>query len=189
MRFVKKRLRLRLLTVYALAAALIWLAAPTPLSVVAGLALVAGGEGLRLWATGHLLKNDALTVTGPYAFVRHPLYLGTLAIATGFAVMARSRLALIVWVIFLIGYFAYYMPYKNRIEGARLEALYGDAYRRYAVAVPRLVPRLLPYRPLAADCPNAARWRSDRFTDNHELGTAAVVALGVVAMVCRWALA
>jgi protein-S-isoprenylcysteine O-methyltransferase Ste14 len=189
MSFIRKRLRPRLLLVYALALALIWLAAPTPLSLVAGLLLVGAGEGLRLWATGHLLKTDALTVTGPYAFLRHPLYLGTLLIASGFAVMAHSRLALLVWAIFLAGYFAYYMPYKNRIEGARLEALYGDAYRRYAVAVPRLVPRLMPYRPLAAERPDSTRWRSDRFTDNHEVGTAAVVALSVLAMVCRWALA
>ena len=104
--------------------------------------MIALGEGLRIWATGHLFKNDALTVEGPYAYLRHPLYLGTLLIACGFGVMARGGLTLALLGVFLVSYFGYYMPYKNRIESARLEALYGDAFRRYATAVPSLLPRL-----------------------------------------------
>ena len=94
MRFVKKRLRPRLLGLYALVALAFWYASPTGTSIALGLVPIAIGEGIRLWATGHLHKNDALTVTGVYAYVRHPLYLGTLLIAAGFLAMAHSALYL-----------------------------------------------------------------------------------------------
>lgn len=186
MGFVQKRLGPRLWSVYALAIGGLWLAQPSPSTLVVGGMAIALGEGLRLWATGHLHKNDALTTTGPYAYLRHPLYLGTLLIAIGFSIMAAHPAAWAALGAFALGYFGYYMPYKNRIEGARLEALYGDLYRRYAVAVPRLIPRLHPYAPLAADRPTEAAWRGERFRDNHEIGTAAAVALAVSAMIGRW---
>ena len=185
---IKKRLRPRLFVVYALAAAMIAYASPTPLALGIGGVLVLAGEGLRIWATGHLFKNDALTVEGPYAYLRHPLYLGTLLIACGFAGMGNSVVPLVLLGVFLLMYFGYYMPYKNRIESARLEALYGDAFRRYVLAVPRLVPRLHAYQPLAGDGTGATRWRRDRFAQNHEMGTALAVGVGALAMVLRWSL-
>ena len=185
---LRKRLKPRLLVVYALALALVVFGAPTAASLAVGGALIVMGEGLRIWATGHLFKNDALTVEGPYAYLRHPLYLGTLLIACGFGVMARSGLTLALLGVFLVSYFGYYMPYKNRIESARLEALYGDAFRRYALAVPSLVPRLHAYRPLAGDGTGASPWQRQRFAENHELGTALAVGLGMLAMLVRWSL-
>jgi protein-S-isoprenylcysteine O-methyltransferase Ste14 len=188
-RFLQKRLRPRLLVVYAATAALIWSARPSPLSIAVGLVPIAAGIALRIWATGYLHKNDALTIAGPYAFLRHPLYLGTLLVATGFTVMAASLPAAIVFAGFLVGYFAYYLPYKERIECARLEALYGDAFRRYSVAVPALAPRVHPYRPLGGEATATPPWSVARFADNHELGTAAAVVAGVLLVAGRWALA
>ena len=49
------------------------------------------GALLRGWGAGHLVKNDALTTTGPYAYLRHPLYLGTILIGTGFAIAVRKK--------------------------------------------------------------------------------------------------
>jgi protein-S-isoprenylcysteine O-methyltransferase Ste14 len=188
-RFVRKRLRPRLLAVYALAAGIVLLAEPRPLTLALGALPVAAGVALRIWATGYLFKNDELTVAGPYAYLRHPLYLGTLLIATGFAIAAASALTWALFAIFLVGYFGYYMPYKDRIEAARLEELYGDAFCRYAVAVPRLLPRLHAYRPLAGDGSGTVRWTPQRFADNHELGTAMVAAAGLAVIAARWALA
>ena len=188
MSFVKKRLRPRLLAVYGIAAGALWLSQPTPTSIAAGALPIALGETLRLWATGHLHKNDSLTVTGPYAYLRHPLYLGTLLIGVGFLIMAWSSVAVVLAAVFALGYFGYYMPYKDRIESARLESLYGDAYRRYAAAVPRLIPRLHAYAPLSAERPRETSWRGGRFADNNETGTAAAVVVGVLCMVARWSL-
>ena len=154
-------------------------------SLVLGLIPITLGEALRLWATTHLHKNDALTVSGPYAYLRNPLYLGTLMIGCGFAMVAATPLAYALLGIFMLGYYVYYMPYKNRIEGARLEALYGDAFRRYATAVPSLLPRMYPYVPLGADTGSLPDAR-ERFLDNNEVGTAAVVGVGVLALVVRW---
>jgi len=184
---LRKRLKPRLLIVYALFLALVYYSQPTPLSLALGLVPIALGEGLRMWATTQLHKNDALTTTGPYAYLRNPLYLGTLLIALGFALVADTMLAYAVLGVVLLGYFAYYMPYKNRIEGARLESLYGDAYRRYATAVPSLLPRLHPYVPLGSDTSSAPDWRL-RFRDNNELGTAAAVVAVMLVLVLRWAL-
>jgi protein-S-isoprenylcysteine O-methyltransferase Ste14 len=186
LRFVRKRLRPRLLVVYALAAAAVWASNPTPVSLAVGAIPIAIGEGLRLWATGHLHKNDSLTVAGPYAYLRHPLYFGTLLIGAGFLIMAWSAVAFGFAALFVLVYFGYYMPYKDRIESARLESLYGDAYRRYAAAVPKLIPRLHPYEPLPAERAPEKAWRRVRFADNNETGTALVVAVGVLCMVVRW---
>lgn len=188
MSFARKRLNPRVLAMYALGALLLWVARPGKASLLIGALPVLAGEGLRFWATGYLHKNDALTTAGPYGYLRHPLYLGTLLIATGFAVMAWHPVGWSVYAGFLLVFFAYYLPYKDRIEGARLESLYGDAYRRYAAAVPRLLPRLTAYRPLASDRPAVASWETVRFTDNHERGMALAVGGGVLAMVVRWAL-
>jgi protein-S-isoprenylcysteine O-methyltransferase Ste14 len=188
MRSLRKRLRPRLLVVYALAAVLVWLASPTPVSLLGGTVLVGAGIALRLWATGYLFKNDELTVAGPYAYVRHPLYLGTLLIGTGLAVMAASPPAWGIYAIFLLGYFGYYLPYKDRIEGARLQEAFGDTYCRYAVAVPRLLPRLHPYQPLRGDATGTSQWSRERFGDNHEVGTSLAALVGVLAICARWAL-
>ena len=170
---------------YALGIALLVYARPSPATLALGALPIAVGEALRLWATFHLHKNDALTVTGPYAYLRNPLYLGTLLIGLGFAIAASSTPAWVVLGVFVVGYFVYYMPYKNRIEGARLEALYGDAYRRYASAVPSLFPRLHPYVPLGAEAPREPDYVA-RFRDNNEIGTAAAVFAGVLALCVRW---
>ena len=184
----KKHFKPRLLGFYAVAGLALWYATPSGWSILAGLLPVVIGEGVRLWATGHLHKNDALTVSGVYAYVRHPLYLGTLLIALGFFWMANNVLALVILAFFLLFFFGYYLPYKDRIEGARLESLYGDEFRRYAIAVPRLLPRLRGYVPLGGGDPDRQHWRGVRFADNNELGTAVVVGFGVVAMVIRWQL-
>jgi protein-S-isoprenylcysteine O-methyltransferase Ste14 len=186
--FYKKRLRPRLLVLYALAGFAFWYASPTGTSIALGLVPIALGEAIRLWATGHLHKNDALTVTGVYAYVRHPLYLGTLLIGAGFLTMASSALALAALAALALFFFAYYMPYKDRIESARLESLYGDEFRRYATAVPRLLPRFRPYVALGARPERLPAWRWTRFSDNNELGTAVAVGIGVIAMVVRWQL-
>jgi len=185
---LRKRLRPRLLVVYVFALALIWSARPTAWSLALGVLPIVVGAVLRLWATGFLHKTESLTVSGPYAFLRHPLYTGTLLIGGGFAVMAATPAAYWLFIAFAVVFFVYYMPYKNRIEGARLEAAFGDEYRRYAAAVPRLVPRIHAYVPLGGVPTAVAQWRAVRFADNNELGTTGAAVAGALALVMRWSL-
>ncbi len=67
----------------------VWLAKPTAVSILLGLAVAAPGLALRALASGHVRKNEQLATSGPYAYTRNPLYLGSLILASGFALASR----------------------------------------------------------------------------------------------------
>jgi protein-S-isoprenylcysteine O-methyltransferase Ste14 len=69
----------------------LWLAEPTWASLLRSLPFVAGGEALRIWAAGHLEKSREVTRSGPYAWMRHPLYFGSAMIAIGLVMASASR--------------------------------------------------------------------------------------------------
>jgi protein-S-isoprenylcysteine O-methyltransferase Ste14 len=184
--FRRKTLSPRLWPVYTLVLLLFWLARPAPEAFAAGLVLVAVGESLRIWGAGHLVKNDVLTLTGPYAYVRNPLYAGTLLIGLGFALAAGGLAGWIVLPVGITLFFLYYFPYKERIESARLERFYGEPYTRYRAAVPALFPALVAWCPEeAASDAAGASWSAARFAENDESGTLLAVVLGVVALALR----
>jgi len=129
--------RLRVPFGFLLVAAFVWFSAPTRTSLEAGLPVSLAGLALRAWAAGHLEKNLALAASGPYAHVRNPLYLGTLAAAAGFAIAARRwELAVLFAVVFLL----VYLP-AVELEEQHLRSLFPD-YADYARRVPKFVPRL-----------------------------------------------
>ncbi|MDQ6996534.1 MAG: methyltransferase [Mariprofundus sp.] len=118
-------------------AAILLLARPTLTSWIFGLAVVAVGEALRLWASGHIHKSAEVTVTGPYAMCRHPLYLGHFLVATGFCVTGDSITA---FIIVSLAFFIIYMPtWKN--EEQNLIQLFGDTYREFMAVTPAMLPR------------------------------------------------
>jgi protein-S-isoprenylcysteine O-methyltransferase Ste14 len=182
--FRRKNLSLRLLPVYVLALAALALARPTLLSFALGLPLVALGAGLRAWGAGHLVKNDLLSVAGPYAHLRHPLYAGTLCLALGFGVIAGGWALALVLGGFLPAFFFYYFPYKERVESARLELRYGSAYAEYRRAVPALLPSFSRYSPAgAADLREP--WSLERLRDNDEQGTLLGIGIGLLLLALR----
>jgi protein-S-isoprenylcysteine O-methyltransferase Ste14 len=127
--------RIRVPLGFVLAAAYVWLAAPTWQSLAAGAVLVAAGLAIRAVASGHVKKDAVLTTTGPYAWVRHPLYLGSLVMAAGFLIAARSLwLAAAMLALFLF----IYLPVMRQEEGY-LRANF-SGYEEYARAVPALLP-------------------------------------------------
>jgi protein-S-isoprenylcysteine O-methyltransferase Ste14 len=138
----------RMIISAAFAAAVLVLADPRerPSLVAPGAALAALGCLIRLWGTGHLRKNKILATGGPYAHVRHPLYVGTFFVVVGLGLMAGS-----VYVLYgllpaaLLIYFIYYAPKKERVESDRLERRFGDEFVRYRKAVRSYFPRLTPY--------------------------------------------
>ena len=120
-----------------LVAAFLWLAAPTWISLAVGLPVSLAGLALRAWAAGHLEKNLALAQSGPYAHVRNPLYLGTLAVAAGFVIASRRwELGVLFAAVFLF----IYLPVVE-LEEQHLRALFPD-YAEYARRVPKLIPRI-----------------------------------------------
>jgi protein-S-isoprenylcysteine O-methyltransferase Ste14 len=137
---VARRIRVPLgFVVAALYVFALWRHAPVPAAVAWSLVLVLPGLWLRGYAAGYVKKNRELTMTGPYAHTRNPLYLGSMLIAAGFAV------ALLSWPVALVlavGFAAIYVPVIASEERFLRAAFSGfDAYCR---RVPRLIPRLTP---------------------------------------------
>jgi len=168
---------------------LIYFSRPEPLSVAIGLVPIIAGQALRVWAAGHLVKNKRLTTTGPYAYVKNPLYVGAITIVIGFCIVGMPPWNLTpstrdprlwLYLIFLAAFFAYYMPRKMKIEGDRLRAIYGDAYTRYEKSVPDMVPRLTPYR-----SGDDTRWTWKQTVDNSEHGTIMSLCVGLALMLLR----
>ena len=166
-----QKVTVKTIPVYLVAALLVIFAKPTLPLFLAGLALVIPGEIVRIWAAGHLRKNQEVTTTGPYAYVKNPLYLGTLLIMIGYCLMARSLYLLAAG---LAVFFLYYVPFKKHRESAQLQERFGDAWTEYDRAVPDYLPRLSPYPKMGA-----YPWRWTVFLDNSEHETAIVVLLMV----------
>ncbi len=169
--------RIRVPLGFVVAAVFLVFAAPTWRTLVWSLALVLPGLWLRGYASGYVKKNAELTVTGPYAFTRNPLYLGSMGIAFGFAVAAGRW-----WlVVLLMGMFlAIYMP-TILSEEAFLRGAFTE-FETYARRVPRLLPRLTPAR-FAVE---PGRFSRERYMHHREynasMGAAAIYAVLVARM-------
>ena len=107
------------------------LAEPTGRSLAIGMSVAALGEGIRIWAAGHLRKSREVTVSGPYRWVAHPLYVGSSVMGAGLAVAAAS-----VPVAVLIGvYLAATLTAAIKSEEAFLRRTFGDQYDLYKSGV------------------------------------------------------
>jgi protein-S-isoprenylcysteine O-methyltransferase Ste14 len=94
------------------------------------------GVGVRMWASGFIMKNKELATNGPYALVRHPLYVGNILIVYAFA--GASGL----WWTFLVAtaFFVFYYPTAIEYEDRKLCAIFGDSWREFAEHTPALLP-------------------------------------------------
>ena len=127
---------------FACAVIFLLLAKPRPVTLAVGAVVSFVGLALRGWAAGHIRKNDALATSGPYAYTRNPLYLGSFLLGLGFTVAAaRWELALVFVALFLGIYFP-----VMRVEASTLANLFGESYREYGREVPLFLPRLTSYR-------------------------------------------
>jgi len=126
---------------FLLAALYLVLVRPTRESLMIGAPIALLGVLIRAWASGHIMKNDRLATSGPYAFTRNPLYVGSFLIAVGFALVAHWAAVLGVAAFFLL----IYAPTIAR-ERANIENRFPGAYEQYAANVPAFIPRLTPWR-------------------------------------------
>lgn len=118
------------------------LAGPTSVSLAIGALVSAVGLVLRAWSAGTIHKGETLTTSGPYAFMRNPLYVGSFLIGAGLAVAGGSWL----WLVLFLGFFvALYGP-TVAAEAARLTEQFGHRYVEYAAQVPAFIPRPKPFR-------------------------------------------
>ena len=132
--------RIRVPLGFAFAAFYVWRARPTWLWLGAGTLIAAMGLLVRAVASGHVDKNADLATSGPYAYVRNPLYLGSIIIAAGFAVAARD---LVIALLMVALFSLIYVP-TIRSEEEYLRGHFAG-YEAYVRAVPRLVPRTMNF--------------------------------------------
>jgi protein-S-isoprenylcysteine O-methyltransferase Ste14 len=129
--------RIRVPLGFLFAAAYIYLAHPTILSIVVGSAIALPGILIRALASGHVRKNEQLATSGPYAYTRNPLYLGSIIIAAGFAVASRSGWVAAIAIVILLVIYVPVIRGEEEFLGARF-----PEYAEYSRRVPRLFPRL-----------------------------------------------
>jgi protein-S-isoprenylcysteine O-methyltransferase Ste14 len=149
----------------------IWIARPTRNSLIAGACAMIPGLLLRALASGHVQKDKQLTMSGPYAYTRNPLYLGSLFMAAGFAVAARSW-----WVVgvMVLMFCLIYIPVIAGEERYLRQTF--AAYDEYARHVPRMVPRLTPYGAQPGEYSAARYWKHREY----EASIGCAVMLGIL---------
>ena len=136
-----------------------------------GLALILFGELLRIWAAGHLKKEEILTTGGPYRFIRNPLYFGSLLIGLGFFLISASY-----WILLLIAlYFVVsYIP-VIRYEEEILKNKFPGAFEEYSKNVPTFFPTVHPWKSPSTQFSWQQVWENKEY--NAILGIAIVILL------------
>ncbi|MEZ5428833.1 MAG: isoprenylcysteine carboxylmethyltransferase family protein [Pyrinomonadaceae bacterium] len=140
--FKKKLQRLRVPFGFLFGIIFLILARPEPVTLTIGGLIAVFGLLIRAWASGHIRKNQQLAVSGPYAYTRNPLYLGSFFLGVGFTVASG------VWwlgLIFAALFLGIYFPVM-RVEAEELTEIFGEQYGEYAEKVPLFFPRPTVYR-------------------------------------------
>lgn len=133
--------RLRLPLGFALGIGYLVFARPDTRRLLVGALIALAGVAVRAWASGHIMKNDRLATSGPYAYTRNPLYFGSFLIAVGFALAAHWALIALVIAFWIV----IYRPTMER-EKANIRSRFPGAYAEYESNVPTFFPRLTPWR-------------------------------------------
>lgn len=166
---------------FLFAAAYFWFARPAWWSIGAGSAFILSGLLVRGVSSGHIRKNAALTTTGPYAYTRNPLYLGSILIAAGFGLASRN-----VWIAAgaVVMFLLIYLP-VIQAEEKYLRSIFPD-YDQYASRVPRLLPRLTPSRAPGDESEASGRFSMELYRRHREyqaaMGSAAMLAALIIRM-------
>lgn len=154
--------RVRVPLGFVVAAVFLVFAHPSWHTLAWSLLLVLPGLWLRGYAAGYVKKNAELTRTGPYAYTRNPLYLGSMGIAAGFAVAAGQLwLGLLLVVLFLAIYVPTILSEETFLRGAF------PSFDEYAQRVPRLLPRLTAARFTDANA-GGGRFSAERYRHHRE---------------------
>jgi len=112
---------------FAFAAVVLWLSAPTPATVAVGAALAAVGEGIRIWAAGHVRKASEVTASGPYRWTAHPLYIGSSVMGAGLAVASASVMSSVLIAVYLVATLTAAISTEEKF----LRGAFGEQYDRY----------------------------------------------------------
>jgi protein-S-isoprenylcysteine O-methyltransferase Ste14 len=166
---------------YFLAILVLWLARPTPKWILVGGAAGLLGLAIRAYAAGYLHKQEVLTVSGPYAYTRNPLYFGSSILTAGAAIAMHS-----IWsAALLLIYFALVYSLVMRREEMELRRKHGPAFVSYASRVPLFFP-WFSSAPQSNSQEPAFSWA--RYKKNHEYEAFGGFLLLLVALAVIWRL-
>ena len=117
-------------------------ARPTAVTLAVGTGVAFLGLFIRAWASGHIRKARELAISGPYAYTRNPLYLGTFLMGAGFTVAGG-----VWWLALLFSglYTGIYLPVM-RVEMDDIRTIFGSEFDEYARNVPMLIPRITVWK-------------------------------------------
>lgn len=170
--------RVRIPVGFAFAIFFLWIARPTKSSLIAGALVMIPGLLLRALASGHVQKDKQLTTSGPYAYTRNPLYLGSLIMAAGFAIAARS-----LWIVALmmLMFAVIYIPVIAGEERYLRQTF--PEYDAYSRHVPRMLPRFSRYGSQSGAYSAARYWKHHEYEAG--IGCAVVLAILVAKLVVK----
>jgi hypothetical protein len=129
--FVATLARFRVALGFVFGVLVLILAQPTARSLLAGMSMAACGEAIRIWASGHLRKSREVTVSGPYRFVAHPLYVGSSVMGAGLAIASAN----VIVAALIALYLAATLTAAIKSEEAFLRRTFGDQYDLYRSGV------------------------------------------------------
>jgi protein-S-isoprenylcysteine O-methyltransferase Ste14 len=176
--FVRWRVRLG----YPLAVAVLWLARPTLQTIAIGAAVGTVGLWLRTYAAGYLHKKETLTITGPYAYTRNPLYLGSAILAAGVGIATNSWIAATLLVI----YFAVFYSIVMRREEGELRRFHDAAFEAYANSVPLFFPKFGAPKVPGDSSDSAGAFSFTQYRKNHEWQAAVGFAFILAVLLILW---
>ena len=134
--------RLRVPLGFIFAIVFLIFAKPTATSLMIGSVIALIGVAIRAWAAGHIRKASILAITGPYAYTRNPLYVGSFIMGVGFTIAANVWWLALIFIFLFIGI---YLPVM-RVESDDIRRIFGADFDEYEYNVPLLLPRLTPWK-------------------------------------------
>jgi protein-S-isoprenylcysteine O-methyltransferase Ste14 len=156
--------RFRVFLGFLFGALVLWLAQPTGQTVAIGAVVASVGEGIRVWAAGHLHKSREVTASGPYRWFSHPLYLGSSVMGVGLAIACGS----VPVALLIAGYLVVALTVAAKSEEAFLRRRFGDAYDLYQCG--------------AVDQGRRFSWRQAMANHEHRALVGLLVAVGLLAL-------
>lgn len=111
------------------------------LFLILGIEIAFVGEGMRIWASGYLYKDECLAVSGPFSYTRNPLYVGSFLIGLGFCLATAQPLFLTTFLLFFIFVFISTIMNEERV----LSEKFGAEFIQYKEKVPAFIPSMAPY--------------------------------------------
>ena len=112
------------------------LGSPEPMLLYIGTGIAAVGTLVRLWASGYVMKNKELATTGPYAYVRHPLYVGNILLLVGFSLASSQWWSFVLMAALLW----FYYPPTIAYEDNKLRGIFGEDWENWAKDIHALIP-------------------------------------------------